>query len=165
MGLHHLHMNGILHRDLKPHNILVRPNGHLVIADFGLAAVFDDDCRPQPHNIGPSSDGVLSPDNFRYKHSPWAGRTVNKLCGTPQYMAPEVWERQRYGFSADWWSMGVILFRMMTNKVCSSNPKHFVMLTQHPPSYHSIRKISSLSVVKFFGRLCRTILPGKWMAT
>jgi serine/threonine protein kinase len=38
-------------------------------------------------------------------------------CGTKEYMAPEVYRKQQYGFGADWWSFGAVSFDLMTNKV------------------------------------------------
>ncbi|XP_063295399.1 protein kinase C delta type-like [Pelobates fuscus] len=86
-GIQYLHSRGILHRDLKPDNILLGANGYLKIADFGLSA----------ENI-------------------FTETTTRGQAGTLNYMAPEVLSSKPYGQSADWWSFGVILCRMITGQ-------------------------------------------------
>ena len=85
LGIGHLHKLGFIYRDLKPENILVDINGHLKITDFGLAKNVDA-----------------------------AGGTLTSFCGTPEYIAPEMLQRQPYTKSVDWWSFGIIVFEMLT---------------------------------------------------
>ncbi|KAE8673913.1 Serine/threonine-protein kinase AtPK1/AtPK6 [Hibiscus syriacus] len=82
----HLHANGIMHRDLKPENILLDADGHGILTDFVLAKQFDEN--------------TIS----------------NSLCGTVEYMAPEIITGKGHGKAADWWSVGVLLFEMLTGK-------------------------------------------------
>ncbi|KAK8918859.1 Serine/threonine-protein kinase AtPK2/AtPK19 [Platanthera zijinensis] len=82
----HLHANGIMHRDLKPENILLDADGHAMLTDFGLAKEFNENSRS------------------------------NSLCGTVEYMAPEIVAGKGHDKAADWWSVGVLLFEMLTGK-------------------------------------------------
>lgn len=82
LGLEHLHNLNIVYRDLKPENLLLDADGHIRIADFGL-----------------SKKGVV-------------GDSVKSFCGTPEYLAPEVLKRKKYGKSVDWWSFGTLLYEM-----------------------------------------------------
>nr|GMC63770.1 serine/threonine-protein kinase AtPK2/AtPK19-like [Ipomoea batatas] len=82
----YLHEKGIMHRDLKPENVLLDAEGHVVLADFGLAKQFDETTRS------------------------------NSMCGTLEYMAPEILLGKGHNKAADWWSVGVLLFEMLTGK-------------------------------------------------
>lgn len=92
-AVHYLHHeSNIVHRDLKPENILCSSPTHVKLADFGLAKIV-------------KGDGLKT------------------FCGTPAYFAPEVLQRRhtvagqgRYGKPADMWSLGVILYILLTGK-------------------------------------------------
>ncbi|TMW65074.1 hypothetical protein Poli38472_009241 [Pythium oligandrum] len=86
VALEHLHSLGVVYRDLKPENILLDELGHIKLADFGLA-----------------KDHVTEVDS---------GAT--SLCGTPEYLAPEVLARKGHGTAVDWWGLGMVLYEMLT---------------------------------------------------
>ncbi|KAJ8764598.1 hypothetical protein K2173_006470 [Erythroxylum novogranatense] len=84
------HQNGVAHRDVKPHNILLDEKGNLKVSDFGLSALAE----------AKSVNGML-----------------HTACGTPGFTAPEVMSRRDGGYDgskADAWSCGVILFFLLT---------------------------------------------------
>lgn len=86
LALGHLHSHRVVYRDLKPENILLDAEGHIKLADFGL-----------------SKEGI---------HSGTEG--THSFCGTPEYLAPEVLNRSGHGTSVDWWSLGALLYEMLT---------------------------------------------------
>lgn len=85
-ALEYLHSAGVIYRDLKPENLLLTNEGHLVMTDFGL-----------------SKEGLHDPDD----------RTAT-FCGTPEYLAPEILGGQGYTKAVDWWSFGTLMFEMLT---------------------------------------------------
>jgi hypothetical protein len=86
LALEYIHAKGIIYRDLKPENVLLDNDGNVRLTDFGL-----------------SKEGVSD-------HSSGA----NSFCGTPEYIAPEVLLRQGHGRAVDWWSLGALLFEMIS---------------------------------------------------
>uniref|UniRef100_A0A8D3CM52 polo kinase n=1 Tax=Scophthalmus maximus TaxID=52904 RepID=A0A8D3CM52_SCOMX len=83
-GLKYLHSRGILHRDLKLGNFFVNENMELRLGDFGLAAKLET-----------------------------AEQRKKTICGTPNYLAPEVLNRQGHGTESDVWSLGCVMYTLM----------------------------------------------------
>ncbi|KAK8830028.1 hypothetical protein WA556_000671 [Blastocystis sp. ATCC 50177/Nand II] len=84
LGLQYLHSKGIVYRDLKPENLLLDADGHIKITDFGL-----------------------SKENA-------SGEELHSLCGTPEYLAPEIILKKAYGMAVDWWSLGTLIYEMIS---------------------------------------------------
>ncbi|XP_020553479.1 serine/threonine-protein kinase ATG1c isoform X2 [Sesamum indicum] len=100
-GLKVLRENNFIHRDLKPQNLLLSTDGDnciLKIADFGFARSL------QPRGL------------------------AETLCGSPLYMAPEIMQLQKYDAKADLWSVGTILYQLVTGKTpfTGSNQIHLL---------------------------------------
>lgn len=86
LALAYIHELDIVYRDLKPENVLLDARGHVRLTDFGLSK----------EGISSSSSGATS------------------FCGTPEYLAPEILNRQGHGRAVDWWSLGALLYEMLT---------------------------------------------------
>jgi len=88
VALDFLHKNNMVYRDLKPENILLDSQGHIKLTDFGLSKIFEKE-----------DDKAFT------------------VCGTPQYLAPEILLRKGYDKSVDWWSLGCVLYEMLYSRL------------------------------------------------
>ncbi|PHH66019.1 hypothetical protein CDD81_544 [Ophiocordyceps australis] len=80
-----LHGFSVIYRDLKPENILLDYQGHIALCDFGLCKL---DMKDEDR--------------------------TNTFCGTPEYLAPELLMGKGYNKTVDWWTLGVLLYEMLT---------------------------------------------------
>ena len=117
-ALHYAHSQGIVHRDVKPSNILLAANGRALLADFGVARAFDDPKLTQ----------------------------TGLAVGTPYYMAPEqaAGERQIDG-RADLYGLGVVLYQLVTGRIPFQGSTPQVLhahVYQPPPAPSSLATVS-----------------------
>lgn len=75
-----------MYRDLKPENILIDAEGHIKLTDFGL-----------------SKDGLDKNNGM-----------TESFCGTSEYLAPEIIKDKKYSYSVDWYSLGLVIFEMVS---------------------------------------------------
>jgi serine/threonine protein kinase len=115
LAIEHLHKNKIIYRDLKPENILLDLDGHIKLADFGLSKFFNNQVNKATNSCNHNNlHEVLSNKSENSENSDKAFT----LCGTPEYLAPEILIGKGYDKSVDWWSLGVLSFEML----CGHSP-------------------------------------------
>ncbi|KAL3343471.1 hypothetical protein AABB24_027151 [Solanum stoloniferum] len=115
LALEYLHSLRVVHRDLKPDNLLIAHDGHIKLTDFGLSKVglinsTDDLSGPAVGGTSMMDDDesqLLAPEHQQERCE------KRSAVGTPDYLAPEILLGTGHGFTADWWSVGVILFELI----------------------------------------------------
>ncbi len=100
------HANGVIHRDLKPGNIMVGPFEEVLVLDWGMAKFLEDDKREARSGVSQESLGSLTADTASYH-----------VAGTPAYMAPEQLEGKPATFKNDIFSLGVILYELLAQRL------------------------------------------------
>jgi serine/threonine-protein kinase len=124
------HRLKIIHRDIKPENVLIDQHGTPKLADFGVARL-SEDTQPMTRS----------------------GTQV----GTPYYMAPEAWEGEKLDAQADIWSLGVVLFEMLTGQLPFRGDTPVAVMnkvcTTPPPDLKELRAEVPLSLAEIVNRM------------
>jgi serine/threonine protein kinase len=133
-ALQYLRSQNIIHRDLKPDNILIADNGMLKLTDFGLSFLGVVD-------RGIKDDSIATSDS---------------VVGTPDYIAPEIVLSQPHSFTADYWSIGVMLYEFL----CGVPPFHaetekatFANIVRGEPRFDRLEEAISHEAVDLITKL------------
>jgi len=146
----YLHGKRIIHRDLKPENILLCANGYSKLTDFGFAKIIEP------------------------------GTRTYTLCGTPEYIAPEVLLNKGHGKPVDWWTLGILIYEMICGQppFCDEDPmgiyQKILAGKVYFPKYFDknakalVKKLLVADLSKRFGNLKdgpADILNNKWFSS
>jgi len=118
-GLDCAHRNGIIHRDVKPANMLLRKDGHLILSDFGIAKILEGTT-----NLTRVGTGI----------------------GTPQYMSPEQGMGQPVDRRSDIYSLGIVLFHCLTGRVPFTADSPLTITVKHMNEPLPVEKLSAEGV-------------------
>ncbi|KAL9337496.1 hypothetical protein Peur_069265 [Populus x canadensis] len=115
LALEYLHSLHVVHRDLKPDNLLIAHDGHIKLTDFGLSKVGLINSTDDLSGPAVSGTSMLVDDEPQLSTSEHQRerRKKRSAVGTPDYLAPEILLGTGHGTTADWWSVGVILFELI----------------------------------------------------
>lgn len=152
MALEYLHMLGIIYRDLKPENVLVRSDGHIMLSDFDLSLIADSVAAvefPEPTSAAASAAAARPlpfsclriRHRFRQRKVVQSSLTSNQMfvaepvgarscsfVGTHEYVAPEVASGKSHGNAVDWWAFGIFLYELIYGCTPFAGPNNIVTL-------------------------------------
>jgi len=144
-----IHSKNIIHRDLKPENILLCADGYSKLTDFGFAKIIEP------------------------------GMRTYTLCGTPEYIAPEVLLNKGHAKPVDWWTLGILIYEMIVGQppFCDEDPmgiyQKILAGKVYFPKYFDkdakslVKHLLTADLSKRYGNLkdgSNDILRSKWMA-
>ena len=127
-GLEYIHAQGVVHRDVKLENVLIDKEGHAILSDFGVSRIFDDRLRKE----------LMVTTTFI------AGETTGTqpVMGTYWYLSPEVRKGGAATPESDWYSLGVLMYRLLTGMWYEPNTNAFDLLA--PFSKNCQRRVRQL---------------------
>ena len=103
-ALQYAHEQGIIHRDIKPNNVMLDSAGYAYLTDFGIAKL------------------VYETGQFT---------TTGTTLGTPMYMAPELWKGEQSSVKSDIYGLGILLYQLLVNKLPFTAPTPFALMDKH----------------------------------
>nr|AML78540.1 putative LOV domain-containing protein [Xeronema callistemon] len=111
IGLEYLHCQGIIYRDMKPENILLQKDGHVVLTDFDLS--FLTSSKPQVIKQATPTRRKKSRVHSYPIFVAEPSTQSNSFVGTEEYIAPEIINGAGHSSAIDWWALGILLYEML----------------------------------------------------
>lgn len=146
-GVGAIHSVGLVHRDIKPQNIIISKDRILKVADFGLVSSFID-----------STDGIYSSESaLQRTDGNFKTTCSNHVVGTPAYMAPESVEHRLYTEVSDLYAVGVIGYELLTGKVpfeaLGCNQMLLAKTQSDSPKVESVKPECTIELARFINKL------------
>ncbi|MCA9794822.1 MAG: protein kinase, partial [Candidatus Eremiobacteraeota bacterium] len=170
-GLAYAHSRGVIHRDVKPANLLIRGDDRLCVTDFGIVKTTKVSDLAAEFNVEPGALPEVLPEALKSLSMTLTG--AGSLLGTPEYGAPEQWgNADKVGAQADVYALGVVLFEMCCGRRPFDDGKADVPpslligrhLSKKPPDPREFRPDLPESLAKLIGK-CLAKSPDERPAT
>lgn len=105
-ALEYLHINGYIHKDIKPENVMIDKNGHIKLTDFDLS------CKTNV-SVNIINSTIQYNENTFYDDN---DKFITNICGTIEYMPPEIIVGNKYNSKVDLWMFGILLYELKYKK-------------------------------------------------
>lgn len=123
-ALEAVHAAGVVHRDVKLENVLVGADGHVLLSDFGISRIENETLRAE----------LALTKTLAADETP----NARKVLGTIAYLPPEVRKGGEVTAAADWWALGVSLFRLLTGMWYEPGPSAGDLLIPFDPAWKTV---------------------------
>ncbi|KAG4034800.1 hypothetical protein MFRU_002g01520 [Monilinia fructicola] len=156
-----LRSKGFIHRDVKPQNLLLLPSPDWMAKRKGAPEVMTASREPIMPMVGINSLPMLKLADFGFARSLPSTSLAETLCGSPLYMAPEILRYEKYDHRADLWSIGTVLYEMMTGKPPFRASNHVELLRRIEQNEDGIRFSSKAVISREMKDIVRGFLKRK----
>jgi serine/threonine-protein kinase ULK/ATG1 len=157
-ALQFLRVRNLIHRDVKPQNLLLNPSPHYFAKEKPSVMPYlasEDSLVPV---CGIPSLPMLKIADFGFARSLPSTSLAETLCGSPLYMAPEILRYEKYDAKADLWSVGTVLYEMMTGKPPFRASNHVELLRRIEKGEDKIKFGDEVLVSDGMKKLVRSLL-------